>query len=283
MAIVGFIKQILIGEVISLQVRMHQDVRYLMRFDVGLSSTVAITHPLTDLEAEACVVGDGGSQKGGGAPLLLACHDLGEGHAGVVVDSDMDELPTHASAVALAGPVAGYAMSDPVEQAELLDVDMDHLARLLALVTAHRCSRLKSGNLTEPQALEDAAESGRRDTEFGRDLLTREALAAQQFDPIDDGLRRRSIEPVRPRGAILWPGQAFGPISINQFTCGSLADACGSCGGLRRLPAPDLPHNPLSTRRREPGILMDVHPVLRENHEASGTSASSVRAGWTTY
>ena len=32
--------------------------------------------------------------------------------------------------------------------------------------------------------------------------------------------------------------------------------------GRSRLPALDLPHNPLSTTRREPGILMHVHPVL---------------------
>ena len=30
----------------------------------------------------------------------------------------------------------------------------------------------------------------------------------------------------------------------------------------RRLPARDLPYNPLSTARRQPGILMHVHPVL---------------------
>jgi hypothetical protein len=31
----------------------------------------------------------------------------------------------------------------------------------------------------------------------------------------------------------------------------------------RRPPALDLPNNPLSTNRRETGILMNVHPVLR--------------------
>jgi hypothetical protein len=34
---------------------------------------------------------------------------------------------------------------------------------------------------------------------------------------------------------------------------------------------------------RQTGILVHVHPVLREKHEASATSASSVRTGWTTY
>jgi hypothetical protein len=37
------------------------------------------------------------------------------------------------------------------------------------------------------------------------------------------------------------------------------ANACGSCGGLRRLPARHHRHHPLSTNRRQPGILMKVH------------------------
>src|SRR3954471_8063583 len=47
-------------------------------------------------------------------------------------------------------------------------------------------------------------------------------------------------------------------------------DACGSCGGLRRLPALDnCAHHALSTKRRQTGIVMDVHPVLRGITEAS--------------
>ena len=38
-----------------------------------------------------------------------------------------------------------------------------------------------------------------------------------------------------------------------------------SCNGLRRLSARDLPYNALSTARRQPGILMHVHPVLPWN------------------
>ena len=43
----------------------------------------------------------------------------------------------------------------------------------------------------------------------------------------------------------------------------------GQDGGVRRLPARNLPYNPLSTTRRKPGILMDVHPVLPRIAEAS--------------
>jgi hypothetical protein len=40
----------------------------------------------------------------------------------------MQILPTDPSRVALAGPIAGDPVTDPVEPAELLDVDMDDLA-----------------------------------------------------------------------------------------------------------------------------------------------------------
>jgi hypothetical protein len=52
------------------------------------------------------------------------------------------------------------------------------------------------------------------------------------------------------------------PVVTND---GTIADACAFGDGLRRLPALHLPHNPLSTARRQPGILMHVHPVSPRN------------------
>src|SRR4051794_12672425 len=45
-------------------------------------------------------------------------------------------------------------------------------------------------------------------------------------------------------------------VSIDLFLDGRRADACGFRDGLRRLPALDLPHDPLSTVRRRSGILL---------------------------
>jgi hypothetical protein len=89
----------------------------------------------------------------------------------MVVDGDMDILPSHPSAVALAGAVAGDAMADPVEAAELLDVDVDHLAGFVALVTAYRLDRFDCADPIEATPLEDAADGGRRDAQRGGDLL----------------------------------------------------------------------------------------------------------------
>src|SRR5262249_7180644 len=57
--------------------------------------------------------------------------------------------------------------------------------------------------------------------------------------------------------------QAFATVPINPSSNGPRADTYGLRDGLRRLPALDLQYNPLSTVRRQPGILMHVHPVLR--------------------
>src|SRR5262249_6298984 len=61
------------------------------------------------------------------------------------------------------------------------------------------------------------------------------------------------------------PPQSFPTMSINPLANRPRADACSFGNGLRRLPDRALPYNPLSTARRQPGILMHVHPVLPWN------------------
>jgi hypothetical protein len=53
--------------------------------------------------------------------------------------------------------------------------------------------------------------------------------------------------------------QSFAAITINPVANRPRVDACGFGDGLRRLPARDLPYNPLSIERREPGI--HVYPT----------------------
>ena len=47
-------------------------------------------------------------------------------------------------------------MADPLEAAELLNVDMVQLARVLPLVAADRLGRFEGGDAIEAEALEDA-------------------------------------------------------------------------------------------------------------------------------
>src|SRR4029078_5701281 len=114
-----------------------------------------------DLDAETFVIGESGFQEASGAALLLVGHDFGEGDARVVVDGDMNELPAEAlaarSAIALSPAIARDAMADAVNLAELFDVDVDHLAWLVALIAAHRLRWLQRTDPVQPEPPEDAA------------------------------------------------------------------------------------------------------------------------------
>ena len=46
------------------------------------------------VDAEACVIGDGGFEERDCAGGFFVRQDLGEGHARSVIDADVDELPT---------------------------------------------------------------------------------------------------------------------------------------------------------------------------------------------
>ena len=78
-------------------------------------------------------VGGGGLEEADGAPCLLVGHDLAEGDARGVVDADVNVLPTGAAElggapVALPPAIAGDAMSDTLEAAELFGIEVDELA-----------------------------------------------------------------------------------------------------------------------------------------------------------
>ena len=75
----------------------------------------------------------------------------------MVVDRQMHILPSDPAGVALAVPVAGDAVTDAIELAELLDVDVEDLARGGALITADRLGRLERGQAVEAQPFQDAA------------------------------------------------------------------------------------------------------------------------------
>src|SRR3954451_17237799 len=127
-------------------------------------SGAIVGHHTGDRDAEVRVVGDRGLEEGDRALLFLVRKDLREGHPGGVVDADVDELPSDAPVLALPRSVAGDAMADPVEAAQLFDIDVDQFAGMFTLVAAHRRRGFKRLDAVEAKAPEDAADRSRRDT-----------------------------------------------------------------------------------------------------------------------
>src|SRR5262245_9917780 len=182
----------------------------------------------------------------------------------------MHVLPTDAEvAIDHARLSSGNAMSYGADAAELLDVDVDELARVLALVAPDRFGWLQGTQLVQAQPTQNPADGRWRYAGLGGDLLACPALTAQLFDVVDNRLRSWPTQPARPGRAILQSRRSFAAITIDPLADRPRADACGFGDGLRRLPARDLPYNPLSTERSEPGILVHVHPVLPRIAETS--------------
>src|SRR4051794_23516469 len=66
--------------------------------------------------------------------------------------------PSPLAGFALPCAVAGDAVPDPMEAAELLDVDVDELAGVLAFVAPHRLGQLGLPEAAQAGAVEDAAD-----------------------------------------------------------------------------------------------------------------------------
>ncbi len=101
------------------------------------------------------------------------------------------------------------------------------------------------------------------------------ALAAQRDDLGDALGAGRAMQPVLARRAVDQAGGAFRLEPRQPLARRSRADACGSCGGLRRLPALHRRDQMLSTkwRRRHSYECSSGPPGIAK---ASATSASSV-------
>jgi hypothetical protein len=98
--------------------------------------------------------------EGDGADGVLVGHCISEGDARGVVDADMHRLPADTAPTALAPAVTGDAMPDPVEAAELPDVEMDHVAGVLAHVAARRRLGIDILHAAEPHGSQHAADGG---------------------------------------------------------------------------------------------------------------------------
>src|ERR1700746_3160915 len=157
----------------------------------GTSARAAtiVSYDAFDGNAEAPEVGDGGDQERDGAFLLLVGEDLSTRYPGMVVDSDVDEFPACTLTAAIACAASGDAVAHAAETAELLNIEMDDLAWLLALVAWMWLLQLEAREPAEAAAFENARDAGFGDADLGCDVLLGAAPTAQVFDGVGCGKR----------------------------------------------------------------------------------------------
>ena len=125
-------------------------------------------------------------EKGCRARLLLVGQDFGVGKPGGVVDGDVESFPAETLAtrptIALAFAIAGDAVTDAVDPAKLLGIDMDQLAGPVALVADDGSGWLQGLETAKPQPAQGFAHRRDRPAEPPCNRRPRQTLAPQGFD-----------------------------------------------------------------------------------------------------
>ena len=103
-----------------------------------------VRHHAFDVDPEPGEVSSGGHQEGDSALFALVGHDLHESDARGVVNADVDVFPTDAMVtIDDASRSSSDAMPDRADAPELLDVEVDQFAWIVALIAPNRLCRLE--------------------------------------------------------------------------------------------------------------------------------------------
>ena len=180
--------------------------------------------------------------------------------------------------VALAPAVTGDAVTDALDAAELLDVDMDHLAWGFLFIADDFGLGVKRGQLAETTGLSDPGCGGARQADRGCNLPERLTDAPQSLDLDAMVTRRPGLQSARATGAVRKARFPLADIPGEPFIDGRGRDANGQrdlAGRRAGLPARD---NQGSHFRSGLGVLVNVHGLSPEERVASQTPQSTVSA-----
>ena len=227
---------------------------------VGVGKGV-VGHDALDAYAAAGEPTDGTVEEAGASLAALVGQDLGVGEARAVVDGDVQVLPAEASLAA--GAIAGDAVADAVDAAELLGVDMDQLAGPGALVAHRRRLGFQRGEPAETEPAQHRPDGGNGHPERAGDPGAAPAQPAQSLD-LRHSRRRQTVSAAPRRRA-----------AVSQRRHPASAIACQPLGGgARRYPCrngriahpptflPDPANHEVSTVDRHACMLVNVHPRL---------------------
>lgn len=216
-------------------------------------------------------------EEGDGILLALAVENPAEGEARVVVDADMDELPSDAAAAAPAGTVFGDAVSGAGEAAEFLDVEVQELAGGGVLISPDRFGGFEIAPAVETVTREDAPDGGAREAGLRRDPVHGSPLTPQPRHFRLGRGRRAGRAAVGSRRPVLKPGQPMLAKPPRPSENRADADPHGASNVGNPFATLQAPNHDLSTFRRQSCILVHVHSVLPEALRFVQTSASQER------
>jgi hypothetical protein len=218
--------------------------------------SVRTLEPDPVLAVEALAGLEEGQRRGG----RLARVEAGEAEPARVVDGG-EEVEPAGLALGPLGAVAGDAMAGADDPAELLDVDVQQLARALALVADHLARRQGRPQPRAAVPAQDCVHGRGGEAERPAERVRAEAqLAAGAQDRLLDRRWRPPRRAARARGAIVEPLAAARPADPLRGRLPRAADHQRGSGD-RRACASER-DEPLSLAAAESGISMKNHRAL---------------------
>jgi hypothetical protein len=181
-----------------------------------------VGHDPLDRDALAGEPSDRALQERHRAGLAFIRQHFAVGQARGIVDADVHGLP--AGATPAVPPVAGDPMADRHDPAELLGVDVDQLARPVALIAHDRRLGLERAQLAQPQTAQNAADRRDRHGKLTRDRRTAQTLPPPVLDLghargrhlVGTVLRRRAPVDQRRRAAVTIAREPAVSLSLRQ-------------------------------------------------------------------
>jgi len=177
---------------------------------------------------------DGRVQEADGGFGLLIGEDLGEGHAGVIVDGHVQG--DKAGMFAFATEPAIAAQADLRELRHALDIEMQEVAGCVVLVALHGWGRVQVAPSAQPGRAQDTTDRGRTDPGAARDLVAGDVSTPQLDDLFGQAGGQAARAAVGSRTAIQQPLGAAGHVTRNPLTGGLGSDAEGGCSRIPLRP-----------------------------------------------
>jgi hypothetical protein len=210
-----------------------------------------------DGDAVAGVEGHRSAQEADGGGRRLVGQLLDVGQAAVVVDRDVDPVPTQTTV-----PIADLTAVDAVPATggnppQALGVEVDQLAGCGALVAHNRRARLKPVEPAQPLAAQHGVD--RRATQTGpprQAVGTDPQLVAQPAQVVNDGRIERSSLAMDAAAAVEQALLALAPVAVPPLRAGLAADARRGRRSAHRPTAGDAFDQDQPTTRREPRVSM---------------------------
>jgi len=224
---------------------------------VGTIAVAVVGEQATNGDAQSGVVSNGGAQEGDCASGGEVGQDLSEGNTGVVIDSDMNILP---STVMFTSATSIGTRNNAGEASQLLNIEVEQIARRSMLIANQRYSRLQIAHAVQTEAAENAADGSTAQASSLGNVEAGEALAPQLFDVLRQRLPGTTWRAMRTRSTIVQTRRPMLLIAAGPLGGSTGANTEGGGRGLQsHLLNKDVLGQLLSTDKGKSCILMDVH------------------------